>query len=95
MAEGSEEQQEAAEKEMKLFETLINSMTPEERHNPEILKFSRKQRICMGSGRNPNELNRMLKKFEQMKDAMKKMEQYRKSGRLPPGGLGGLGGFGM
>ena len=89
------EQQEAAEKEMKLFETLINSMTPEERHNPEILKFSRKQRICMGSGRNPNELNRMLKKFEQMKDAMKKMEQYRKSGRLPPGGLGGLGGFGM
>ena len=89
------EQQEAAEKEMKLFETLINSMTPEERHNPEILKFSRKQRICMGSGRNPNELNRMLKKLEQMKDAMKKMEQYRKSGRLPPGGLGGLGGFGM
>ncbi len=85
------EQQEAAEKEMKLFETLINSMTPEERHNPDILKFSRKQRICMGSGRNPNELNRMLKKFEQMKETMKKMEQYRKSGRMPPGGFGGLG----
>ena len=89
------EQQEAAEKEMRNVEVLINSMTREERQHPEILKYSRKIRICNGSGKTPADLNRMLKKYEQMKEAMKKMEQYRKSGKMPPGGLGGLGGFGM
>ena len=86
------EQQAAAEKELKNFETMYNSMTPEERHHPEILKFSRKTRICNGSGKTPAELNRMLKKFEQMKEAMKRMEAYRKSGKMPPGGFG-PGGF--
>ena len=89
------EQQELAEREMKNIEVLINSMTPEERHHPEILKFSRKQRIVNGSGKTPQDLNKLLKKYEQMKEAMKKMEQYRKSGKMPPGGFGGLGGFGM
>ena len=85
------EQQEAAEKEIKNFETIINSMTPEERHNPEILKYSRKIRISNGSGKTPADLNRLLKKYEQMKEAMKRMEAYRKSGRMPPGGFPGLG----
>ena len=85
------EQQEAAEKEIKNFETIINSMTPEERHNPEILKYSRKIRISNGSGKTPADLNRLLKKYEQMKEAMKRMESYRKSGRMPPGGFPGLG----
>ena len=80
---------------MRNVEVLINSMTREERQHPEILKYSRKIRICNGSGKTPADLNRMLKKYEQMKEAMKKMEQYRKSGKMPPGGLGGLGGFGM
>lgn len=88
------EQQAIAEKELKNFEVLISSMTPEERHHPEILKYSRKLRISNGSGKTPADLNRMLKKYEQMKEQMKKLEQYKKSGRLPPGGLGGLGGFG-
>ena len=89
------EQQEAAEKELRNVEILIDSMTIEERHHPEILKYSRKMRICKGSGKTPADLNRMLKKFEQMKEMMKKMEQYKKTGRMPPGGLGGLGGLGL
>ena len=85
------EQQEAAERELTSFEVIINSMTPEERRHPEILKYSRKMRIAAGSGKTPADINRMLKKYEQMKDAMKKMEAYRKSGRMPPGGFPGLG----
>ena len=89
------EQQQFAEKEMKNFEIIINSMTFEERHNPEILQYSRKIRIANGSGKQVSDVNRVLKKYEQSKEMMKKMEQYKKSGRLPPGmgGLGGLGGF--
>lgn len=89
------EQTAQAEKEMRNIEVLISSMTPEERHNPEILKYSRKQRICAGSGKTIQELNRLLNKFEQSKQMMKQMEQYRKSGKMPPGGFGGMGGFGM
>ena len=90
----SAEQTEAAEREMKNMEVMVSSMTAEERHNPEILKYSRKIRIANGSGKSVADLNRMLKKYEQSKEMMKKMEQYRKSGKMPPGGLGGLGGLG-
>ena len=47
-------------------------MTPKERHNPEILKASRKQRIARGSGMSVEEVNRLLKQFESTKDMMKK-----------------------
>lgn len=87
------EQQAAAEKEMKNFEIIINSMTFEERHNPEILQYSRKIRIANGSGKQVSDVNRVIKKYESSKEMMKKMEQYRKSGKLPPG-MGGFGGFG-
>ncbi len=85
----SAEQTEMAEKEMKNMEVLVSSMTLEERRNPEILKYSRKIRIANGSGKSVTELNRMLKKFEQMKMAMKQMQNYKKGGKLPPG----FGGF--
>ena len=88
------EQQALAEKEMKNFEVVINSMTPYERSNPDVFKYSRKQRVAEGSGKTIADVNRVLKKYEQMKATMKQMEQYKKSGRLPPGGLGGLGGMG-
>ena len=88
------EQQAAAEKEMKIFEVIINSMTPYERANPEVFRYSRKQRVAAGSGRTVAEVNRVLKKHEQMKQMMKQMDSYRKSGKMPPGGLGGLGGMG-
>ena len=80
-------------KQLAHIEAIILSMTPKERHNPEILKFSRKNRIAKGSGTNLAQINQVLKKYETMKEAMKQMESYRKSGRMPPGGLGGLGGL--
>ena len=61
-------------KEIAHIEAIILSMTPEERHNPDILKASRKQRIAKGSGRSVEEVNRLLKQFEQMKLMMKQMK---------------------
>ncbi|MDY4848910.1 MAG: signal recognition particle protein [Bacilli bacterium] len=87
------EQQQMAEKQMKDFEVIINSMTMEERNNPDILKYSRKIRIANGSGKTVMDVNKVLKKFEAMQQAMKQMENYRKTGKMPPGGLGGFGGF--
>lgn len=86
----SEEQREQAEKEMKNLEAIVNSMTKEERRHPEILKNSRKVRIANGCGKTNADINRVLKKYDQMKIAMKQLNQYKKSGRFPPGGLGGL-----
>lgn len=87
----SSEQQAAGEREMRNFEVIINSMTPEERQHPDILKYSRKIRIANGCGKSVADLNRMLKKYETMKETMKKMDAFRKSGKMPPGGLGGMG----
>ena len=84
------EQQASGEKQMKLFETIINSMTPQERREPEILKFSRKNRIANGSGTTLAQINQVLKKYEQMKEMMKQMEHYKKIGRMPPGGFPGF-----
>jgi signal recognition particle subunit SRP54 len=66
-------------KDLAHVEAILQSMTPEERRKPEILKASRKQRIAKGSGRSVEEVNRLLKQFEMMKDMMKKMS----SGNMP------------
>ena len=58
-------------KQLARVEAIILSMTPEERQKPEILKASRKQRIAKGSGTTVEEVNRLLKQFEQMKIMMK------------------------
>ncbi len=58
-------------KDMAHIEAIIQSMTPEERRHPEILKASRKVRIAKGSGRTVEEVNRLLKQFEEMKKMMK------------------------
>ena len=81
----TDEQKEAGEKEMKNFEAIINSMTPYERENPEVLKNSRKVRIAKGSGKTNADINRLLKRYESMLEMMKKMQQYKKTGRMPPG----------
>lgn len=86
----SEEDKERANKEMKQTESIINSMTLYERKHPEILKNSRKMRIAKGCGLTNVEINRLLKKFEQMKDMMKQMKNYSKGGKLPP--MNGMGG---
>ena len=94
MPKVSPEQLAIAEKEMRNFEIIINSMTPEERHKPEIFNYSRKIRVSKGSGKQVSDVNRVLKKYDQMKEMMKRMESYKKSGRMPPGGFpGGFGGF--
>ena len=61
-------------KEMAHIEAIILSMTPEERRNPDILKATRKKRIAEGSGRSVEEVNRLLKGFEQMKIMMKQFK---------------------
>lgn len=61
-------------KDMAHIEAIIQSMTPEERKNPSILKASRKVRIAKGSGRSVEEVNRLLKQFEEMKKMMKMMK---------------------
>jgi signal recognition particle subunit SRP54 len=60
-------------KDMAHVEAIVLSMTPDERHNPDILKASRKVRIAKGSGRTVQEVNRLLNQFEQMKKMMKQM----------------------
>ena len=66
-------------KDMAHIEAIILSMTPKERRNPDILKATRKQRIAKGSGRSVEEVNRLLKQFEEMKQMMKQMS----NGRMP------------
>ena len=61
-------------KDLAHIEAIIQSMTPKERKNPEILKASRKIRIAKGSGRSVEEVNRLLKQFEEMKKMMKMMK---------------------
>jgi signal recognition particle subunit SRP54 len=58
-------------------EGIINSMTPQEREKPELLKASRKRRIATGAGVQVQEVNRLLKQFEQMQ---KMMKQFSKGG---------------
>lgn len=61
-------------KDMAHIEAIVLSMTPYERRHPEILKASRKQRIAKGSGRSVEEVNRLLKQFEEMKQMMKHLK---------------------
>ena len=58
-------------------EAIVLSMTPKERRNPEIIKSSRKIRIAKGCGQKVEDVNRLLKQFEQMKDMMKKMKNFK------------------
>ncbi|MFA7120315.1 MAG: signal recognition particle protein [Bacilli bacterium] len=60
-------------KDLAHVEAIILSMTPYERKHPEVLKMTRKQRIAKGSGRSVEEVNRLLKQFDNMKNMMKKM----------------------
>ena len=84
----SQEQRDAAEKRMKDFEVIINSMTPYERKHPDCLKFSHKNRIAKGCGKTNADVNRVIKQWEKSKEIMKQMKQYQKSGKMPP-----MGGF--
>jgi signal recognition particle subunit SRP54 len=67
-------QQANASNQFERMECIINSMTPKERSNPDILNGSRKRRITMGSGTSIQDLNRLLKQHKQMGKMMKKMK---------------------
>ncbi len=63
-----------AEKDIRRKEGIIHSMTALERRKPDLIKATRKRRIANGAGVQVQEVNRMLKEFEQMQDMMKKMK---------------------
>jgi signal recognition particle subunit SRP54 len=67
------------------IEAMINSMTPAERNNPDLIDMKRKQRIAKGSGKDIGEVNAFMKQFEQMKQMMKMMN------KMPMGGRMGMG----
>lgn len=67
------------EKELVKVEAIINSMTKEERRNPSIINGSRRRRIAMGSGTTVQDVNKLLKQFEQMKKLMKQLSEMEKS----------------
>ncbi|AHG87531.1 Signal recognition particle protein [Bibersteinia trehalosi USDA-ARS-USMARC-190] len=79
------------------MEAIINSMTLKERANPEIIKGSRRRRIALGSGTQVQDVNKLLKQFDDMQRMMKKMRKggmakmMRGMKGLMGGGLGGLG----
>ncbi|MFN7586279.1 MAG: signal recognition particle protein [Sediminibacterium sp.] len=69
------------------IEAIIQSMTPEERKNPDLINPSRKNRIAKGCGKNIQEINAFIKQFEQMKQTMKMMNN------MPAGGFPGMRGM--
>jgi len=80
------------DKKMLHLEAIISSMTPKERHFPDVIKGSRKKRIAAGSGLQVQDVNRLLKQFTQMQKMMKKMKgggmakmMRSMKGQLPPG----------
>ena len=66
------------------IEAIINSMTPYERANPDVIDQSRRKRLAKGSGKDINEINAFLKQFDQMKQMMKMMNKM-------PMGMGRMG----
>ena len=66
------------DRKLKWVEAIINSMTPLERENPEIINGSRRKRIANGAGRSMQEVNQLLKQFGMMKNMMKKMNKSSK-----------------
>ncbi len=75
----------SAEKDLKRIEAIIQSMTPDERQRPKILKASRKRRVAAGSGTSVQEVNALLKQFQEMQKMMKQLRRGK--------GLGGLSGL--
>ncbi len=80
------------DKELKRLESIVGSMTTQERRHPDIINGSRKRRIAQGSGTQVQDVNRLLKQFTQMQKMMKKMggggfaRMLRAmKGRVPPG----------
>jgi signal recognition particle subunit SRP54 len=61
--------------------SMIQSMTPSERANPDMIVGNRRKRIALGSGRNIQDVNNLMKQFEEMRKMMKKMSHMQ--GKIP------------
>jgi signal recognition particle subunit SRP54 len=66
------------------IEAMINSMTPEERANPDLIDSGRRKRIAQGAGKDISEMNAFMKQFGQMRDMMKGMNKMGMFGKKPP-----------
>ncbi|MBE3577374.1 MAG: signal recognition particle protein [Limnochordales bacterium] len=75
-----------SEKQLKRVEAMIRSMTPQERRHPEIIDASRRRRIAQGSGTTVQDVNRLLKEFEQVRQLMKGLSGPGKAGKGRSGG---------
>lgn len=82
------------EKAFSKVESIIQSMTPQERSNPDLLNLSRKKRIARGCGRDINDINLFIRQFEQMRKMMHKLSKMPMSGAMMPPGMGGPGKMG-
>jgi len=67
------------------IEAMINSMTPYERANPDVIDQSRRKRIAKGAGKDISDVNAFMKQFEQMRDMMKNMNKMGMFGKMMPG----------
>jgi len=81
------EEMQEQERELRRMEAILDSMTPQERRDPSILNASRKRRIARGSGTTVQEVNRLIKQFEEAKRMMRELERRGRWARrlpLPP-----------
>jgi signal recognition particle subunit SRP54 len=67
------------------IEAMINSMTPAERSDPDLIDSNRRRRIAKGAGKDISEVNAFMKQFEQMRDMMKNMNKMNMFGKMMPG----------
>jgi signal recognition particle subunit SRP54 len=81
MIKGGAKDMEGESADLDRFDAIISSMTPGERHNPEVINGSRRQRIARGSGTNVQDVNRLLKQFAQLRKMMKQLKGM--EGKLP------------
>jgi signal recognition particle subunit SRP54 len=72
------------EKQLKRIEAMIQSMTSQERNQPAIIDGSRRRRIARGSGTTVQDVNRLLKQFEDVKRLMRMVDERARSGRAQP-----------
>ncbi|WP_416675068.1 signal recognition particle protein [Egbenema bharatensis] len=91
----SDDQLQKGEEQLKRVEAMINSMTPEERRDPELLSGSpsRRRRIAKGSGYGLDDVSKLVKDFQKMRSLMQQMGQGRFPGMGMPGMGGGMGGM--
>ena len=87
------------DKQLVHVEALIRSMTPAERENPKLINPSRKRRIAAGSGQKVEDVNKLLRQFEQMQKIMKQFSGKGKKGKMSRRALlrnmGNMGGMGF